>query len=367
MARYAMIMAGGSGTRLWPLSRHDRPKQLLPLITDGQGKRRSLLECAAERIEGLVAPEHRLICTAERFRDLIRERLPAFDDARILGEPCGRDTLNAVALTAGVLLRDDPDAVFSVLTADHLIEPMDTFRARMDEGYALVEENPSRLVTFSITPTEPATGYGYVRIGAPIAGHAHAHDVIEFVEKPDRARAERYLASGDYGWNSGMFVFSARTIMETLARLHPENHRGIVRICKAWETPDRARVMQEIYPRLPATSVDYGIMEPAAQDPDLAICCVTMDVRWLDVGSWPSYAQTLDPDDAGNRASPARGALLVDSTGCLVVQEDESHTLALLGCEDLVVVRSADATLVMPMDRAQNLKSLHARLDERLR
>ncbi len=360
-----MIMAGGSGTRLWPLSRRERPKQLLPLIADGTGRRRSLLECAAQRIDGLVAPERRLICTAERFRALIRDRLPAFGDEQILGEPCGRDTLNAVALTASVLHRRDPDAVFSVLTADHLIEPEDTFRARMEEGYALVEEDPSRLVTFSITPTEPATGYGYVRIGAPIRGHAH--EVAEFVEKPDRRRAERYVASGEYGWNSGMFVFHARTIMDALARLHPENHRGIQRICDAWDTPDRVRVLEEVYPRLPATSVDYGIMEPASDDPDLAICCVTMDVRWLDVGSWPSFARTLEPDKHGNRTTPEDACLLVDSTGCLVVQEDETHTLALLGCEDLVVVRSPDATLVMPLDRAQDLKRLHGKLGERLR
>ncbi len=156
-------MAGGAGTRLWPMSRRSRPKQLLPLI-DGS----SLLKLAGERLEGVVPPDRRLICTSETHRQLIRETLPEFADGQILGEPVGRDTVNAVAFTAAVLAKQDPEAIFAVLTADHIIEPQDEFRRKVDLGFQLVEDNPRRFATFSVMPTYPATAYGYVERGDPV-------------------------------------------------------------------------------------------------------------------------------------------------------------------------------------------------------
>ncbi len=361
MARHAMIMAGGSGTRLWPLSRAERPKQLLAIIETDDG-RRSLLEIAASRLEGVVEAQNRLICTGERYRAAIKESLPAFGDEQIIGEPEGRDTMNAVGLSAAVLLSRDPDAVFCVLTSDHVIEPRDVFGARMEDGFKLIEEDPCRLVTFTIAPSYPASEYGYVRVGDRIAGYEHASRAREFVEKPSVERAKQYLQSGEYGWNSGMFVFHARTFMECLERFAPENFAGITRIGEAWDTDERAKVLGEVYPTLAKTSVDYGVMEPASADPDFSICCVDMAVRWLDVGSWPSYGATLEGDAQGNRAGPSRSAIFRDSHDCLVVGEDDGHTVALLGCEGLVVVRTPDATLVMTKDKAQALKDLHGEL-----
>jgi len=369
--RYAMIMAGGTGTRLWPVSRTNRPKQLLNFIRrPGDPRPRSLLELAADRLEGLIEPGRRYICTGEQYRQVIRRTLPRFDDEHILGEPIGRDTVNAIGLTASVLARSDPDAVFAVLTADHVIEPGDVFRDRLSLGLDLVQADPMRLVTFSITPTHPATGYGYVERGDPIAESSRvpgtepsAFHVARFVEKPDIERARQYLASGRFGWNSGMFVFHARTLLDCLERFVPESFEGLGRIGAAWETPDRRRVLEEVYPTLPKISVDYAVMEPASNDDRVGIVMVEMPVRWLDVGSWPSYAQTIEPGEGGNRTAGPGRTLIHEGTDNLVYVDQPDHTVTLLGVQGLVVVHTADATLVMPADRAQNLKELHARLD----
>ncbi len=371
--RYAMIMAGGAGTRLWPLSRRDRPKQLLRFIHRNGSPPKSLLELAAQRLEGLVEPDHRLICTGEEYRKAVLEALPQFEDRHLLGEPVGRDTLNAVGLAAVVLEKRDPDAIFAVLTADHIIEPEDTFRERMALGFRLVEQDPTRLVTFSIKPTYPATGYGYCERGAPINGvegaardgEPLAYRVVRFIEKPDLYRAQVYVESGMFGWNSGMFVFHAGTILKCLERFKPEACAGLRRIQEAWGTPRQAEVLREVYPSQPKISVDYAIMEPASRDREVAICTVQMDVTWLDVGSWPSYAQTLTPDVSGNRVSG--DGIIANSRDSLIVNEVPGHTVAVLGGDGVIVVHTADATLVVPASRAQEIKDLQARLAERLR
>ncbi|MEM9064409.1 MAG: mannose-1-phosphate guanylyltransferase [Planctomycetota bacterium] len=372
--RYALIMAGGAGTRLWPLSRSARPKQLIGFIPpeSGEGPARSLLELAASRLDGLVDESHRFICTAERYRDQIRDRVPGFTDERILGEPAARDTVNAVGFGAAVFERLDPDAVFCVLTSDHIIRPDDRFRERMETGFRLVEEDPSRLVTFSVKPTYPATGFGYVQHGPPIADGNEKYDgrafrVAQFVEKPDLPRAQAYVESGDFGWNAGMFVFKASTFLECLRKFKPESHDGLRQIQAAWTTPDRQGVLDRVYPELPKISVDYAVMEPAGKDESLSICGVEMDVDWLDVGSWPSYAETLPADSDGNRSGGDAKAVTVDSRGNLVVSEGTGdHTVALLGCEDLCVVHTKDATLVMPLAQAEKLKALHGKLPSEL-
>lgn len=371
-------MAGGAGTRLWPLSRQDRPKQLLPLIRSGsaEDRARTLLEVAGARLEGVVAAERRYICTGERYRSAIRSAMPEFTDDRLLGEPAARDTVNAVGFAAAVFEKLDPDAVFVVLTADHIIEPEDLFRERIDLGFRLVEQDPSRLLTFSIKPTYPATGFGYIERGQPIMGvpggsssdvQPLAYHVARFVEKPSLAKAQGYLESGAFSWNSGMFVFHAATFMSCLARFKPESHDGLRRIQSAWGTDDQQRVLDEVYPNLPKISVDYAVMEPAAKDRKVSICTVLADVDWMDVGSWPSYADTLQADREGNRLGGEAKLVSVDSRDNLVVGDDAAHTIALLGCHDLIVVRTADATLVMPRDRAEQLKDLHEKLDAGLK
>ena len=351
-----MIMAGGSGTRLWPMSRGKTPKQLIGLFS---GK--SLLEIASERLDGIVDPSGRWICAGQQHADLICEKLqlPA---SQMLGEPEGRDTLNAVGLTATVLHKLDPDAVFAVLTADHIIRPQEVFANCLDVGFSLVEKDPSRFVTFGITPTYPATGYGYVELGDAIGEHANA--CKRFVEKPDKNTAEEYIASGNFAWNSGMFIFHAGTFLDALQRMQPESAEGLQQIGQAWGTDNERQVIDEIYLTLPKISVDYGIMEPASTDDSISIVTVPMQVEWLDVGSWPSYGETLECDANGNRSDA--NAVNLDSENVLSVSDDPTHTIATIGCKDLVIVHTDDVTLVFPASEAQRVKEMHGRVDPSL-
>lgn len=360
--RHAMIMAGGSGTRLWPISRTQRPKQLVPLI-DG----RSLLEIASDRLGDVVEADRRWICTGERFRDQVRAAVPAIDDQRILGEPCGRDTLNAVGLTAAVLASTDPDAIFAVLTADHLIEPESIFADRLDAGFRLVEQDPSRFVTFAITPTHPATGFGYVERGEAIDGHQGCFQATRFVEKPDRETAEAYLEAGNFGWNSGMFIFHARTVLETIGRYEPATFEGLQRIAAAWDSPDRTASLEAIYPELKKISVDYGLMEPAAADDRISIAVVPMELSWIDVGSWPSLGETVSPDEHGNRTTPGTAHTDLDSRNLVVFSDDPDHRICTVGCEDLVIVHTRDATLICRAEDAQKVKDMASLVPEELR
>lgn len=372
--RYAMIMAGGAGTRLWPMSRLRLPKQLLPLIPTPSGRVVSLLELSASRLDGLVPPESRYICTGEGYRQPIREVLPQFADSQILGEPAARDTVNAVGFTAAVLHKRDPEAIFAVLTADHVIEPADLFRQRVELGFRLVEQDPSRLVTFSIKPTYPATGFGYIERGSEISSlpgaKGLAYRVARYVEKPNIERAQAYVQSGQYSWNAGMFVWKASTVLDCIKRFKPESYAGLMQIAAAWGTPDQQRVLAEVYPTLPKISIDYAVMEPASTDKQVQVCTVLTDVHWLDVGSWPSYGETLTADAQGNamggQSTPA-DTIMTNCRRSLVVSSAPGHTVALLGCDDLIVVHTPDATLVMPRAKAEDLKLVHGVLRDGLK
>lgn len=358
------------------MSRAGRPKQLLRFIRRPPGSpAKSLLELAAERVEGLVAPERRYICTSEAYRRAIRESLPAYSDAQILGEPASRDTVNAIGLAAVVLEREDPEATFVVLPADHIIEPVETLVRRVELGFRLAEHDPNRLVTFAVRPTYPATCYGYLERAAPITdiegcnedGQQLAYRVARVVEKPDRHRAEVYVRSGMFGWNSGLFVFRASTFLRCLERFKPESYDGLRQIGQAWGTERQQAVLEAVYPTLPRISVDYAVMEPASRDRQVTVAMVEMDLTWLDVGSWPSFAETLAPDEDENRCSGDGRVVVVHGRGNVVVNEQAGHTIALLGTGELIVVHTPDATLIVPRSEAEQLKELYARLDEDLR
>ncbi|NLE96839.1 MAG: mannose-1-phosphate guanylyltransferase [Propionibacterium sp.] len=345
--RYVVIMAGGSGTRLWPLSRQGRPKQLLELF-DGK----SLLRLAFERLDGLVPVEQILVCTGRDYADDVAAQLPELPSANLLGEPVGRDSLNAVAWSAAVLAERDPDAVVAMVTADQIIEPVARFQDALRQAFGAAEEIPNALVTLGVVPTSPHTGYGYLHRDDEL--RPGVFRIAEFKEKPDLAVAEAYVASGEYWWNAGMFVWRAATLLSQLDQLLPATATTVREIAR-----NSAR-LDELFPTLEKVSVDYAVMEPAsAGESDGIVVGVPLDVTWSDVGGYASYAALLPADGDGNTR---RGATVtMDSSGCIVFNMiGPDHVVATLGLEGMLVVATKQATLVADLDDAERVKQLVA-------
>lgn len=350
--RYAVIMAGGKGERFWPQSRLARPKQLLPIVGETP-----MLAQTVERLRGLVAPEQVIVITNREQRAAAVAACPMLPPENIVAEPVGRDTAAAVGLAALLVARRDPTATLAMLPADQVIHDTKAFREVLHAAYDAAEAEPW-LVTIGIHPSEPATGYGYIQRGQMIA-RAQGRDVFEvkrFVEKPHLEKAREYLASGDYLWNAGMFVWSVATIRAALAKHVPLLAGGLETIEQAiagGRSIDDA--LAEHFPTLQKISVDYAVMEKADNVVTLA---GTFD--WDDVGAWPAVMRHLPADEAGN---VLRGEALVETgAGNLVVSTDK-HLVALMGVDDLIVVHTPDATLVCPKSHAQQVKLLLKRLE----
>jgi len=263
-------------------------------------------------------------------------------------------------LAAAERVAQDPDAVIAVFTADHIIEPEDQFRAIVDQGFTLAEQHPDALVTFGIAPTHAATGYGYLQLGDKLD---NAYIVDQFKEKPPADQAEQYHAAGPgrYLWNSGMFVWRGATLLDCIRRFTPDNHKGLAELGSLWHTPERDDALNRIYPALPKVSVDYGVMEPASRDAKVKVIAVPMPLTWLDVGSWPSFAKSCDPDDAGNTHSGGR-KILIESRNTLIASNDDNHLIAAIGCNDMIIIHTPDATLVCPAGEAEKIKQLHGEI-----
>ncbi len=346
---HAVIMAGGSGTRFWPASRRDRPKQLLDLVCGAP-----LLRLTFERLTGLVPAERVWVITNRTTAQACRRVLPEVPGANILAEPAGRNTAACVGLAAHAVGAGDDDAVCLVLPADHLIGDDERFRSAMAAGTEAVTRDGG-LLAFGIQPTRPETGYGYLEIGEVETqiGRWPICRLRAFVEKPDLERARGYVESGRYLWNAGIFAWRAHDLLSEMERQLPDLAAGLVRIGTALSGPDAAAVLDEVYPSLPATSVDFGIMEGAERS-----WVVPVDFPWSDVGSWPALADELPTDSRGNSTRGRTEA--IDAAGNVLVST--GPVLAVVGVDDLVVVATHDAVLVIPKDQAQRVKDVVERL-----
>lgn len=343
---FAVVLAGGSGTRFWPASRRKLPKQFLSV-----GGKRSLIAETVARLGKLVPPERVLVVAGVDHAPLVRRFLPKLPPENVLSEPVARNTAPCVAWAALEIERRSPDSVHAVFPADHVIAPPQVFRAALEDAAAEAHESGA-LVTFGIRPTFPATGYGYIEQGAELARRRASvvHAVQRFVEKPDRARAEQFLASGRFSWNSGMFVWSTRALLDELRRCSPELVAALARDL-APEAVARA------YPALKSVSIDVAVLEKARR-----VHVIPANFTWSDVGAWPALPEVLPRDEHGNCV--AGGAtILAEGARENIVYAGRKELVALLGVDDLIVVRTKDALLVARKDRAQDVKTIVARLE----
>jgi mannose-1-phosphate guanylyltransferase len=332
---HALIMAGGGGTRFWPRSRQKKPKQFLTLTGD-----RSLIQMALDRVEAQVPPERSWVITASQYKDEVARQLPTLSADRIVGEPCGRDTAACIGLGAALIARQEPDATMLVMPADHVIEPVQEFRRAAHAAEQLAAEHTDALLTIGIAPSYPATGYGYIQRGEELPGRQGitVHRVKAFREKPNAELAERFVSSGDYFWNSGIFIWKTAAILRELRDQQPNLYTAIQRIADAWPTLHRAEVLKREYEALDRISIDYAVMEHAKQ-----VLMLQVPFRWDDVGSWLALERMHPQDADGNTVLASHCG--ISSRQCVIVADD-GHLIATAGVENLLIIHDGDATLV---------------------
>ncbi|MDA8235140.1 MAG: mannose-1-phosphate guanylyltransferase [Clostridia bacterium] len=344
----ALIMAGGRGERFWPKSREKLPKQFLDLT--GQG---TLLQLTARRINRIVDWAKVYVIAGRDYVELIKEQLPEMPVENIIVEPEGRNTAPCIGLASLHIQQDHPDAVMAVLPADHYIEDEEQYCDMVVAASRLAGQGDN-LVTLGIRPDRPETGYGYIHLGEKYDDfHGHpGYKVARFVEKPDKETAEKYLVSGDYFWNSGMFLWKVSTIMEMYARFMPGLYQGLEKISRAWGIPE---VLVEEFCKMDKTSIDYGIMEKAE-----SIFVFPCDFGWDDVGSWTALERVNPLDNNGN---VFKGQVIaVNTKGCII--EGSDKVIATLGIENLIVVDTGDVLLICPKEEAQNVRQVIQRIRE---
>lgn len=343
---YAVILAGGVGTRLWPRSRENRPKQ----FSDITGSGFTMIQETAQRLDGLIDSTRLFIVTGPAYADLVKEQLPQISTRQLIIEPSGRNTAPAIGLASLYLRRSDPDAVMAILPADHVILHADRFRAALRRAADAAQKG--FIVTLGIEPTFAHTGYGYIKRGellSTVEG-IPAYRVERFLEKPNRAAAEQFLAEGGYYWNGGIFVSRVDTMLNEFARQAPEIYERLEQIDAALDTPEAQKVLESVWQEMPSISIDYAVMEGAQK-----VAVVPLKAGWNDVGSWDALETVLEQDESGNRI--ARGeVLLLDSRDNIVYSD--KRLVVLINVNNLVVVDTGDTLLIGDKGNMQRVKEV---------
>jgi mannose-1-phosphate guanylyltransferase len=346
--KFAVIMAGGGGTRLWPLSRQSRPKQMLPLIED-----RTLFQTALQRLQGLFPLSHILVVSGKQQAMELRQQAPQLKPGNFLIEPHPKGTAAAIGLAAAFLQAEHPGASMGILTADHYIGNEKLFHQYITAAFDLAEKNG--LVTLGIEPAYPATQYGYIEIGNSLGifNGFEGYEVAQFKEKPEREEAEELINHGDHVWNSGMFIWKVERIWDELSRQMPELYETLEKIRAIWGTAEYEPVINELWPRLASQTIDYGVMEKAK---DVAVI-PSKDLDWNDVGSWTSLFEVLKVNGSGNLVLSEK-YLEFDSSNSLIHSNGEQRLIVTVGVKDLVVVDTGDVLLICSRERAQDLRKV---------
>jgi mannose-1-phosphate guanylyltransferase len=343
---WAIVPAGGSGTRLWPLSRAARPKFLLPLLGE-----RSLLQQTIDRLAPSVPPDRTLVVCGPAHAAPVARQLPDLPEGNVVVEPSPRGSGPAIALATALIARHDPTAIVGSFAADHEVTDLPIFDAALRTAVAAADDG--WLVTIGLTPTRPETGYGYIERTDDVVActpEGSAYRAARFVEKPDAATADEYVASGRFLWNASMFVWQAQALLDEVARLQPELHAGVSRIAQVWGTPQQERVAAEVWSHLAESTIDQGVLEQAQR-----IAVVPARFGWSDVGDWNNLGELIARDVDGNSV---RGDLVQAHTRNSVVWSETGRLVALVGLENIAVVDTEDALLVVNRGDAQEVRQI---------
>jgi mannose-1-phosphate guanylyltransferase len=349
---HAVIMAGGSGTRFWPQSRQASPKQLLKLAGDN-----TMIQETIARTGNWISAERTWVVTNRQQAEETSRQLPDLSSENILIEPCGRNTAPCVGLAAIHLRKQDADAVMLVMPADHVIGPRETFQKAVQVAVEIVEHNPETIVLFGVSPSYPATGFGYIERGTPLKNGHHAFQVASFREKPDSKTSQQYLDSGNFYWNCGIFVWRADRMMNALREFEPDIYERLVRLQNSLGTNQWEAALADEFPEMKSISIDHAVLERAG-----GVCVLEAPFEWDDVGSWQSLTRLLGIDEEGNTiVGPYCG---IESRGCIIRSTDEKHLIATIGMENCIIVHTPDATLVARKDDENAIRQLVALIEE---